>query len=124
MDVTPYVPEGRQIIQGYGDGFFRIGGTVHEGSVLVFPDRTVPWPVTAFSEITLESLDPVRDAAGNVDLLLLGCGHRTELVTRALQHPLREAGVVIEAMATGPAARTYNVLLAEDRRVAAALIAV
>jgi len=124
MDVTPYVPEGRQIVEGYGDRFFRIGGEVYEGSVLVFPDRVVSWPVATFSELTLEQLKPVRDASATVDLLLIGCGQRTELVTRKLYEPLRSDGIVIEAMATGPACRTYNVLLAEERRVAAALIAV
>jgi uncharacterized protein len=124
MDVTPYVPEGRQIIEGYGDRRFRVGGEVYEGSVLVFPEQTVAWPVTAFDELTLEQLQPVRDAAGSVDLLLIGCGERTELVTRKLYEPLRAEGIVIEAMATGPACRTYNVLLAEERKVAAALIAV
>jgi len=62
-------------------------------------------------------------AAGNVDLLLLGCGARMAMVPAALRQQLRDAGVVIEAMDTGAACRTYNVLMADGRRVAAALIA-
>lgn len=124
MDVTPQVAEGKQLIERYGDQRFHITGQVFEGSVLVFPDRTLVWPVARFEEVTLASLQPVVDAAGEVEVLLLGCGPRMELVTRSLRQPVRAAGIVIEPMDTGAAARTYNVLMMEDRRVAAALIAV
>ncbi len=124
MDVTPDIPEGRQVIQGYGDNCFRISGEVHEGSVLVFPDRTMAWPVRAFDDVTVESLAPVTGAAGEIEVLLLGCGRAMQLVSRRLRDPVRGAGIVIEAMDTGAACRTYNVLMAEERRVAAALIAV
>lgn len=124
MDVTPAIPEGRQIIEGYGDGRFRIGGEVYEGSVIVLPERTVAWPVTTFADMTLESLAAVTAGENEVGLLLLGCGPRTELVKKGVRQPLRDAGVVLEPMATGAACRTFNVLLAEERPVAAALIAV
>lgn len=124
MDVTPDIPEGRQVITGYGDRCFRINGELREGSLLVFPDRVVEWPVVTFEEVTVESLAPVTEAAGEVEVLLLGCGTGMQLVTRRLREPIREAGIVIEPMDTGAACRTYNVLMAEERRVAAALIAV
>ena len=53
MDITPLVPEGRQIIEGYGNGGFRIAGTVHAGSRLVFPERSESWPVASFDALTL-----------------------------------------------------------------------
>lgn len=124
MDVTPTVPEGKQVVEGYGDGRFRITGEVYEGSVIVFPERTVAWPVTAFAEMTVASLSEVTDGGNDIDLLLLGCGPKMQLVTKAFRQPVREAGVVIEPMDTGAACRTFNVLMAEERRVAAALIAV
>ena len=124
MDVTPDLPQGKQIVQSYGDGRFTISGQSYEGSVLVFPDRVVPWPVSSFEEITPESLQAVTDPDADVGVLLLGCGQRMQLVTQALRDPVREAGVVIEPMDTGAAARTFNVLLMEERRVAAALLAV
>ena len=124
MDVTPTVGEGRQLVEGYGDGRFRITGEVYEGSVIVFPERTVRWPVAGFADMTLDSLAPVTRGDADVDLLLLGCGHKMQLVTKAFRQPVRDAGVVIEPMDTGAAARTFNVLMAEERRVAAALIAV
>lgn len=124
MDVTPMIPEGRQVVETYGDGRFQVSGTAYEGSILVFPERTLRWPVAEFDDITLESLQPVLDAAREVEVLLLGCGRRMQLVTSALRQPVRDSGIVIEPMDTGAAARTFNVMMGEERRVAAALIAV
>jgi len=126
MDLTPLVPQGRQIIESYGDGRFRVTGTVHQGSVLVFPDRTVAWEVAEIASLTEESLAGIAAAgdAGIIDLLLIGCGARMAQIASKLRAALRAHGVVIEPMDTGAAARTYNVLAAEGRKVAAALIAV
>jgi uncharacterized protein len=126
MDITPLVPEGRQIIEGYGKGGFRIGGVVHAGSLLVFPDRSETWEATEFEAVTVEALARVIEVgrSGAVELLLLGCGPRLVPVPAAIRAALREAGIGVEPMDTGAACRTYNVLMAEGRRVAAALIAV
>ena len=126
MDVTPLIPAGRQLVESYGDGRFRIGGRVFDGSVIVFSDRTLAWPVGEASAATVESLAEVAAAGqdGTVDLLLIGCGQRTALIPGAVRQSLRDSGVVTEVMDTGAACRTYNVLAAEGRRVAAALIAV
>jgi uncharacterized protein len=123
MDVTPVIPAGRQYIEGYGAGRFRISGVVHDGAVLVFRTRTIAWPIASLAELTAESLAPVLEA-GDVSVLLLGCGARMAPVPGAVRERLRAAGVVIEPMDTGGACRTYNVLLAEDRQVAAALLPV
>ena len=126
MDITPLVPEGRQIIESYGSGRFRIAGQIHQGSVLVFPDRTESWSIGSPDRVTAESLGSVIAAgkAGDVELLLLGCGARLVQAAVPLRAALRDAGVGLEPMDTGAACRTFNVLLAEGRRVAAALIAV
>jgi uncharacterized protein len=126
MDVTPLIPKGKQVIDGYGDGGFRVSGTRVEGSIIVFPDRLIAWPAAALAEVTAALLDAVKVAgtAGQVDLLLLGTGQRMAQIDRGLRQELRAAGVVIEVMDTGAACRTYNVLLSEGRKVAAALIAV
>jgi len=123
MDVTPVIPGDRQYIEGYGAGRFRISGVVHEGAVLVFRTRTIAWPVASIAELTADSLAPVLEA-GDVKVLLLGCGARMAPVPAAVRERLRAGGVVIEPMDTGGACRTYNVLLAEDRQVAAALLPV
>ena len=126
MDLTPLIPQGRQIVESYGDGRFRVSGTLYEHGILVFPERTIAWPVADIAALTLESLAPVGEAAGSgaIDLLLIGCGPRMALIAAPLRAALRAQGIVIEAMDTGAACRTYNVLAAEGRKVAAALIAV
>ena len=122
MELTRIIAEGRQQVQAYREGGFTIGGTRHQGSVLVLPDRTLPWGIAELSAVTLESLAPILEA-GQVEILILGCGARFALPSAELRQALRAKGVVTESMDTRAACRTYNVLLAEDRRVAAALIA-
>jgi uncharacterized protein len=121
MDVTPIIPADRQVIDSYGAAGFHVSGAAYAGAILVFPDVTAPWPVASFAEVTLESLRPVTER-GTVEILLLGCGRRMQPVPPALRRGLRAAGIVVDSMDTGAACRTYNVLLAEDRRVAAALL--
>jgi uncharacterized protein len=124
MDVTPLIPQGRQIIDGYGDGGFRVSGQRIEGSVIVFPDKVTTWTVGEIGTLSAGSLDAVSAAgrAGTVELLLIGTGARMTQIDRTLRQTLRADGVVIEAMDTGAACRTYNILLAEERRIAAALL--
>ena len=124
MDITPFVPADRQLVIGYGDLGFTITKVRYEGSVLVFPDRVVAWPVTSFAELTVESLAPVVAAQPQPTILIIGCGKGMQAVPRDLRATLRAEGIVIEAMDTGAACRTYNVLMTEGRDVAAAFIAV
>lgn len=125
MDVTPLVPKGRQLIQTYGDGGFRISGTRHEGSVWILPEQTIAWPVGTLAEADPESLkELIALSALHVRILLIGTGKSMLPLPAAWRAMAREADVAIEGMDTGAAARTYNVLLTEEREVAAALIAV
>ena len=96
-------------------------GDIYHGPVLVFPDLTVAWDAASAPDVTSETLAPVIEHGG-VEILLLGLGRWTSAVPAALRAALRTAGIALEAMDTGAACRTYNVLVAEDRRVAAALI--
>jgi uncharacterized protein len=93
--------------------------------VIVFPESTLSWPVTSMAEVTPLSLAPVSDRAGTevaIEILLLGCGRRMARVAPALRDALLQFQIVIDAMDTGAACRTYDVLLTEGRRVAAALL--
>ena len=117
-------PATRQLIQGYGGGRFRISGQAYEGSVLVFAQHTLAWPVENPVMLTLDSLGPVVAAGAAVDILLLGCGTSAAPIDNEVRAGLRGTGIAIEVMDTGAACRTFNLLLAEDRLVAAALIAV
>lgn len=118
MELTQVVQPGRQIIERYGPTGFRVSGTIHLGPILVFADRTLVWDDAAMTE---EGLVPVIEHGG-VELLLLGLGRRMVPVAALLRASLRSKGIAVEAMDTGAACRTYNLLLAEDRRVAAALL--
>lgn len=124
MDITPLVPKNRQTITGYGNGAFKVSGETYPHSVLVFPDRTVQWTLSPGAPITLESLQVVVEEEGEIDLLLVGSGKKQDILPQGIRTALKEIGIALEVMDTGAAVRTYNVLLAEGRRVAAALIAV
>lgn len=121
MEIRPVITPGRPYIERYGPGGFKISGTVFAGAVLILPDGARIWPITTMAEITPESLKPAAEHGG-IEILLLGCGRRMQMVPRLLRDALREVGIVVDAMDTGAACRTYNVLVAEERRVAAALL--
>jgi len=124
VDITPLVPAGRQIIQGYGDCGFRIAGKDWQGSVIILPDETQPWPVAAMADITRDTLSPITRVGAGIQLLLLGCGAAIANLDWAVRDDLRRNNIALEMMDTGAACRTFNVLLAEERAVAAALIAI
>jgi uncharacterized protein len=121
MELTSLVPVGRQVIERYGESGFRVAGVIYRGSVLVFPDCTMLWSALSASDVTWERLAPVV-AHGGVQILLLGLGRAVSAPPHSLRKRLHGAGIVLEPMDTGAACRTYNVLVAEDRQVAAALL--
>jgi uncharacterized protein len=118
-----FLPE-RVPIDAYGNGGFRFGGLSHRGSLLLLPSGVYGWPIARFEEIGAESFALVFAETEPIDVLLLGCGEAVRLPATALRRAFADRRIGLEAMSTGAAARTYNVLLAELRRVAAALIAV
>ena len=119
-----FVP-GQHAIEAYGSGGFKFSGMSHRGSILVLPIGTHAWSPTTAAGISTASLAPLLALPrGTVELLLLGTGPELVPVPQPLRLHLRQAGIVVDPMATGAAARTYNVLLGEGRRVAVALLAV
>ncbi|MGE0257894.1 MAG: Mth938-like domain-containing protein [Alphaproteobacteria bacterium] len=119
MELIPQVRDGaRQFIERYAASGFRVSGAIYLGPVLVFPDRTEAWAEAAF---TIGGLAAVL-AHGDVELLLLGFGRRVLPVGAELRGALKARGIAVEPMDTGAACRTYNMLVGEDRRVAAALL--
>ncbi len=96
----------------------------HRGAVLCLPTGMHAWGVTTPAELTRESLAPVFAAAAEIDVLLIGLGSEIAMIDPALREALRAERIIVEATGTGGAVRTYNILLAEQRAVAAALIAV
>ena len=124
VDVTPIIPADRQVIDSYGPGQFRISGIIHTGPMLVFPDHVEDWPAASLTDVSVETLRPVIDAEPKVEILLLGTGAKMGLLPSRVRQEIRAAGIVVDVMDTGAACRTYNVLLSEARRVAAALLPV
>jgi uncharacterized protein len=119
----PHLPHAAPI-DAYGEGGFRFAGISHRGSLMCLPDGIWAWPVTNPQAITPEALAVVLDSAARLDLFILGTGRDPWIVPPALRERFRDHSLKWEAMPTSAAIRTYNVLIAEGRRVAAGLIAV
>jgi uncharacterized protein len=115
---------GRYPFDAYGNGGFRFADMSHRGSVLALPSGIKAWSVASITELTEEALDPVFAEGDALELLLLGTGADIAAIPAAFRTRFREAGIGLDVMQTGAAARTYNILLAENRKVGAALIAV
>jgi uncharacterized protein len=106
-----------QPIDGYGPGFFRVGGTRIEGSIAVFPTGVKSWG-------GFDDTQTILDQAEDIDVVFIGTGAEIAHLPTAFRGVFDEAGIGVEPMASPAACRTYNVLLSEGRRVAVALIPV
>jgi len=120
---APHLPRSAPI-EAYGNGGFAFAEMSHRGSLLCLPDAIWAWPVTRPEQIDETSLRRVFAAANGIDTLIVGTGNDVWRPPLYLREALRAVGVVLDPMQTGPAIRTYNVMIGERRRVAAALIAV
>jgi uncharacterized protein len=120
---APHFPRSAPI-EAYGKGGFAFAGMSHRGSLLCLPDAIWAWEVTTPEQIDRYSLSRVFAAANAIDTLIVGTGTGMWLAPAELRTALRAAGIVLDTMQTGPAIRTYNIMMGERRRVAAALIAV
>jgi uncharacterized protein len=120
---APHLPRSAPI-EAYGSGGFVFAGMSHRGSLLCLPEAIWAWPVARPEEIDRASLARVFEAAQGIDTLLIGTGTGVWLAPVPLREALRTVHIVLDTMQTGPAIRTYNVMIGERRRVAAALIAV
>jgi uncharacterized protein len=120
---APHLPRSAPI-EAYGNGGFAFAEMSHRGSLLCLPEAIWAWPVTRPEEIDEAALARVFAASRGIDTLIIGTGTAVWLPPRGLREALRAAKVVLDPMQTGPAVRTYNIMIGERRRVAAALIAV
>jgi len=120
---APHLPRSAPI-DAYGNGGFAFAEMSHRGSLLCLPDAIWAWPVAKPEEIDRASLQRVFAGADGIDTLIVGTGTGVWLPPSELREALRAVKVVLDTMQTGPAVRTYNIMIGERRRVAAALIAV
>jgi len=111
-------------IDGYGQGGFRFAGMSHRGSLLIVPSGIYAWQVFAPQEISEQTLARVFAEADQIDLLLIGSGRDPMALPPVIRDRCKQASISVDLQPTGGASSTYNVLLDEGRRVAAALIAV
>ena len=123
QDDAPHFPRSAPI-EAYGKGGFAFADMSHRGSLLCLPHGIWAWDVTGPEQIDKYSLQRVFAAANGIDTLIVGTGATIWVPPAELRASLRSVHVVLDAMQTGPAIRTYNIMLGERRRVAAALIAV
>ena len=120
---APHLPR-QTLIDAHGGGGFRFAGLSHRGSLLCLPDGIWAWPVVTPAAVTEAALAQVFAQGESLDFFILGTGAVPWTVPEALRLRFRDAQVSVDAMTTGPAVRTYNVMLMERRRVGAGLIAI
>ena len=120
--MTAFFP-GRPTIDAYGNGGFRFAGMSHRGSILALPSGVYGWNANG-AALSVTDFSSVFAKRADVDHLLLGTGRTMARPPRKVTEAFEERGITLEVMATGAAVSTYNLLLAERRKVAAALIAV
>ncbi len=120
---APHLPRPAPI-EAYGNGGFRFAGMSHRGSLLCFPDGIWAWPVNSVTELTTAKFEAALARAGELDFFLIGAGRDPFVLPERLRARFHEASLSVDAMTTGAAVRTWNILLAENRRIGAGLIAV
>jgi len=114
------LPSGVNTITGYGEGYVMVNGERRASSVVVLPDRVEQWSVATFDALTLEDFAFLKNLG--VEIVLLGTGARQRFPHPRLTAALAQAGIGLEVMDVQAACRTYNILVAEERKVAAALL--
>ena len=120
---APHLPQPAQI-DAYGNGGFRFGGMSHRGSLLCFPSGMWAWPVASVADLNAASLKPFFSNAESIDVFLIGAGHDPWALPPPLRALFRERSISVDVMTTGATVRTYNILVAENRRAGVGLIAV
>jgi len=111
---------GRNVVTAYGDDYVAVNGARHESSMVLLPDRVLDWEPESFEALTAEHFAALLELG--VDIVLLGTGPKQRFPHPRLTAALSRAGIGVEVMDIQAACRTYNILVAEERKVAAALL--
>ena len=120
MKLHASLPGAANTITGYGDDYVAVNGERHESSVVVMPERLVPWKTAGFDSLSVEDFAFLKELGA--EIVVLGTGLRQRFPHPRLTAPLTNARVGLEVMDVKAACRTYNILVAEARKVAAALL--
>lgn len=124
MQLNPAQSAGSLTIERYGEGGFRVGGVRYEGHHSLTADAVQPWNASDISALTADDANALLTHAPDAEIWVIGCGTTMQLLPADFKAPFRERRIAVEAMDTPAACRTYNILLSENRKVAAALMAV
>tara|TARA_Y100000746_G_C15171253_1_gene313266 strand:- start:89 stop:472 length:384 start_codon:yes stop_codon:yes gene_type:complete len=124
LDVSPALSLDKQYIQSYSDTGFKVSDKIYNTPILVFPESTEKWILCKENEFAIKSFNRLLDLRNKPEILLLGCGSEAKIVPEEIRDIMRNQGIVVEPMGTGAACRTFNVLVLEERNVAAALLPV
>ena len=111
---------GANVINAYGEGYVMVNGERHTASVIVTAAEVREWDAASFETLTPESFDSLKNLG--LEIVLLGTGPQQRFPHPRLTAALARAGIGVEVMDTQAACRTYNILVAEERKVAAALL--
>ena len=120
MKLHASAPSALNTFSGYGDGFVTINGARHEANIVVMPERLLPWSAASFDALSEADFDLFLGL--DLEILLLGTGPKQRFPHPRLTKALAAKRIGVEAMDLQAACRTYNILMAEERRVAAALL--
>ncbi len=121
VNLTPIISNDKQVIQSYGKDGFKISDKFYSSNIIVFPDLVVNWEIAeAIEDLEISFFSQIIGAE-DIELLLFGSGKKTIFLNKDIILDLKDFGIAVECMDTGAACRTYNMLLAEGRKVAAAL---
>ena len=120
MKLHSSLPSGVNTITGYGEGYVMVNGERRSSSVVVLPDRIEEWPTKRFDQLSTEDFTYLKNL--KAEIVLLGTGPRQRFPHPRLTAELAKAGIGLEVMDLQAACRTYNILVAEERKVAAALL--
>ena len=121
--VDAYYP-GHDPIDYYGDGGFRFGDMSHQGALMFLPSGIRRWDVETADRVNANSFTKLFEEKDDIEILLIGTGKQLALLDPEVKTAIREQGIKLDIMDTGAAVRTLNILLSEDRAVAAALLPV
>ena len=120
MKLHASLPGGAYTITGYGDDYVAVNGERHTSSLIVTAERVAPWEVSGFANLSAADFEALKGL--EVEIVILGTGARQRFPHPRLTAALTNARVGLEVMDVKAACRTYNILVAEARRVAAALL--
>jgi len=125
MDITPLFSQGQQVIQSYAGGRFKVSGAAYSHALFITPEETASWAVGGSAhvdDLLPEHFEIIIDKSDEIDVILLGSGKEMAFIPPTLKALFKDVGIFVDIMDTGAACRTYNVLMAEGRRVACFLL--